>query len=324
MNIDSKLRPIYLARILFERTDEDHYLTTNQLIRILKDEYGIESYRITVRNDVEHLKDLGMKIESTLSTQMRYHVAQRKYDPAELKLLIDAVESAKFISGKKSRALVEKLMTEVSLYQAVGLKRNLLAEGRVKSENEKSLQIVDAINDAINRGRKISFQMVEYSPKKRRVLHNNGEIYTFSPYTLVWDGDCYYAVGYSDKYGRIGSHRVDRIAEMPRILEEEQEKPPKGFRIETYVNTMFRMYDSERRTVELVCENEVMDSLVDRFGTGFKATTVDEEHFQAVVDAAVSHVFYSWVFGFEGKVKIAAPEDVREKYKEMVMKAAET
>ena len=321
MNIDSKLRPIYLAKILYERTDENHYLTTNQLIQILKDEYGIESYRITVRNDVRHLKELGMNIEENLSTQMRYHVASRKYDPAELKLLIDAVESAKFISKKKSQALVEKLMTEVSRYQAAGLKRNLVVEGRVKSENEKSLQIIDAINDAINQGKKISFQMVEHSPKKRRVLHNGGEVYVFSPYSLVWDGDCYYMVGFSDKYDNIGSHRIDRIADCPKILEEDQAKPPKGFKLETYVNTMFRMFDSEREKVELLCENEVMDTLVDRFGTKFKVETVDVDHFMAIVDIAVSHVFYSWVFGFEGKVKIAGPKNVKETYQNMVQKA---
>lgn len=323
MNVDSKLRPFYLAKILSERTDEDHYLTTNQLIQILKDEYGLESYRITVRNDIRLLMSLGLDIKAELYTNMHYRMIGRKFDVAELKLLIDAVESSKFISKKTSKALVEKLMKEASGFQAESLKRNLLAEGRVKSENEKAMQILDAINEAINKGQKISFQMIEYSPKKRRVLHNNGEKYMFSPYSLVWDGDCYYMVGFSDKYDRVGSHRVDRIAEVPEILEEKQEKPPKGFKLETYVNTMFRMFDSERQKVELICENDVMDALVDKFGAGFKVMTVDEEHFKATVDIAVSHVFYSWVFGFGGKVKIAGPEDVKEKYREMVKKAAE-
>ena len=244
-----------------------------------------------------------MDIQGTLSTQMRYRMLSRQFDTAELKLLIDAVESSKFITKKKSAALVEKLMKLAGSYQAEGLKRNLLAEGRAKTENEKIYLIIDVINDAINQGKKISFQMVEYSPKKRRVLHNGGEVYTFSPYSLVWDGDCYYVVGYSDKYGRAGSHRVDRIADRPVILEEKQAKPPKGFKLETYVNTMFRMYDSERQAVELICENDVMDALVDRFGTGFKVSPEDDDHFRAVVDIAVSHVFYSWVFGFGGKEK---------------------
>ena len=323
MNIDSKLRPVYLARILYERTDEDHYLTTNQLIQILKDEYGIESYRITVRNDIRLLMEIGMDIRADLYTNMHYRMVSRKFDVAELKLLIDAVESSKFISRKTSKSLVDKLMKEASGYQAETLKRNLLVEGRVKSENEKTMQILDAINEAINHGRKIAFQMIEYSPKKRRVLHNNGEKYVFSPYSLVWDGDCYYMVGFSDKYKRVGSHRVDRIAEAPEILEEKQEKPPKGFKLDAYVNTMFRMFDSTRQSVDLICENDVMDALVDKFGTGFRVMTVDAEHFRATVDIAVSHVFYSWVFGFGGKVRIAAPADVKEKYREMVKKAAE-
>lgn len=323
MNIDSKLRPVYLARILFDRTDKDHYLTTNQLIQILKEEYGIESYRITVRNDIRLLQEIGMDIDAELSTNMRYRMLNRKFDVAELKLLIDAVESSKFISKKTGKALVEKLMKEASGYQAESLKRNLLAEGRVKSENEKDMQILDAVNEAINKGKKISFKMIEYSPKKRRILHNDGEEYIFSPYSLVWDGDCYYMVGFSDKYGRVGSHRVDRVAGCPKILKEDQEKPPKGFRLETYINTMFRMFDSERVKVELLCENDVMDALVDKFGTGFRVTAVDEEHFKATVEIAASHIFYSWVFGFGGKVKIASPKEVKEKYREMARKAAE-
>ena len=323
MNVDSKLRPIYLARILFERTDEEHYLTTNQLIQLLKEEYGIEAYRITVRNDIRLLMELGMDIEAELSNNMHYRVLGRKFEISELKLLIDAVESSKFISQKTSRKLVEKLMKEVSCYQAENLRRNLLAEGRVKSENEKSMQILDAINEAINKGCKIAFQMIEYNPKKRRVLHNNGEKYIFSPYSLVWDGDCYYMVGFSDKYQRIGSHRVDRIAEVPEILEKKQEKPPKGFKLETYVNTMFRMFDSKRVQVELICENDVMDALVDKFGTGFRVMTKDDEHFKAIIETAASHIFYCWVFGFGGKVRIAAPKTVQEDYREMVRKAGE-
>ena len=203
------------------------------------------------------------------------------------------------------------------------LKRNLVVDGRNKLENEQILLIVDAINDAINQKRKIRFQKVEYNVKRERVLHHGGETYVFSPYSLVWDGDFYYVVGYSDKYQSVGSHRVDRIYKKPEILEEAAVPAPVGFDVNKYINTMFRMYNAPRREVELICDNGVMDAIIDQFGPNVETYACDQQNFRVIAEIAVGKVFFNWIFGFEGKVRIKAPEDVKQQYKNQVLKAAE-
>lgn len=323
MDIDAKLRPIFLMDILKERTDEDHYLTTSQLCAILKNEYGIETHRTTIKSDIEMLQQAGIGIQAVRSTQNQYNFIDRDFDIAELKLLIDAVQSAKFITKTKSDQLVTKLTALAGTNKARELKRNLVVDGRNKLENEQILLIVDAINDAINQRRKIRFQKVEYNVKKERVLHHDGETYIFSPYSLVWDGDFYYVIGYSDKYQSIGSHRVDRINQRPEILNESIVPAPLGFDVNKYINTTFRMYNAPRREVELVCDNGVMDAIIDRFGPDVETYACDQQNFRVIAEVAVGTVFFNWIFGFGGKVRIKAPKDVKELYKKQVQKAGD-
>lgn len=323
MDTNDKLRPIYLIKILKERTDEDNYLTTMQLCSILKDEYGIETHRITIKNDIEMLQRAGFGVQVVRSTQNKYNLIERDFDIVELKLLIDAVESAKFITKAKSEQLVTKLTALAGQYKAQELKRNLVVDGRNKLENEQVLIIVDAINDAINQGRKIRFQKVEYNIKKDRVLHHGGEKYIFSPYSLIWDGDFYYVVGYSDKYKSIGSHRIDRIHQRPEILSEPAQPAPAGFDVNKYINTTFRMYNAPRKEVELICDNGLMDAIIDRFGPDVETYACDMHNFRVIAEIAVGTGFFNWIFGFGGKVRIKTPEDVKKQYEERVLSAAE-
>ena len=321
MDNDAKLRPLYLAKILYEMTDEDHYLTTAQLIQILEEKYGIKSHRQTIKAEIELLKQFGLEIEEVKSTQNRYNLYGRTFDIPELKLLIDAVESSKFITSSKSKELVKKIGTLASEHIATSLTRNVSCEGRIKPGNERIYLIVDAINEAINKQRKISFQYFQYNVRKEQKLKHNGEPYIITPLHLVWNGDYYYMVGVYDYKQRIGSFRVDRIAKCPVILNEDGSPPPDDFDIDEYINTSFRMYNSEHAEVELICDNEVMDSIIDRFGTEVTTYANDMTSFRAVVNVAINHVFYSWVFGFGGKVKIKGPEEVRKKYMEMLLSA---
>ncbi len=323
MDIDGKLRPLYLLRILKEHTDEDHTLTTAQLCKMLKDEYGIDTFRTTIKTDVEVLQKAGFSVQATRSTQNLYNYIEREHDIPEIKVLIDAVMSSKFITKSKSDELVAKLTELAGPYRSRELKRNLVVDGRIKPENEQAYMIVDAINDAINRRKKIKFQKVEYNVKKERVLHHGGETYVFSPYSLVWDGDFYYVVGYSDKYQSIGSHRVDRIYKRPEILDEAAVPPAVGFDINAYVNTMFRMYNADRYEVELQVDNQLMDAIVDKFGSDVTTYACDQHSFRVVANVSVGTTFYNWIFGFQGKVKIRGPETVRLAYEERVREAAE-
>jgi len=324
MESKNKLRQIFVLKILYEHTDDDHSMTIAQILQCLKDEYEIESYRKTIKEDLDLLIDSDFDIEFIKSSQNQYHIISRDFDVAELKVLIDAVISSKFISKTKSQALADKLSKLAGPYVAKELVRNIDVERRVKSDNKQLLLIVDTINTAINEKKKIAFKYFTYDVRKNKKEKHNGYIYKFSPYKLVWNGDYYYVVGFSDKYNDIGNFRVDRISKTPEILEDEAVPIPKGFDIGTYLNAMFHMYSAERKEVELICDNSVMDSIIDRFGEGVKVYANDMTSFRIIVNVMVSHVFYSWVFGFGGKVKIKAPLDIKADYAKMVREAAES
>lgn len=321
MDIDSKLRPLYLLQILKERTDEDNYLTTTQLCDILKSNYGMETHRTTIKSDVEVLQRAGFSIDERRSTQNQYRFVDREFEVVELKTIIDAIASSKFITEEKSKELIKKVTALAGINKSRDLKRNVVVDGRGKIENKQIFYIIDTINDAINQHKKISFQKIEYNIKKERVLHHGGEKYSFSPYSLVWDGDNYYVVGYSDKYQSIGSHRVDRIAKNPEILDEPAISQPVSFDIGKYIKTTFRMYNAHRVEVELLCDNSVMDAIVDRFGPNVKTYAGDLRNFRVIEEIAVGNVFFSWIFGFAGKVWIKGPEEVRNQYNSMVYEA---
>ena len=321
MNIDAKLRPFYLARILYERTDEDHYLSTAQLMEILEKEYGIKTHRQTIPSDVEILRTFGMDIQEVMSSQKRYNLVSREYDIAEIKLLIDAVESSKFITKKKSEELVAKLARMAGRNQAEKLKRNISAENRIKYDNESIYLIIDGINEAINAGKKIAFLYYKYDVCKKAKLRNEGAPFIFSPHQLVWNGEFYYVVGVFDSSERVGTFRLDRILKRPEILEEDSLPFPAAFDIDKYLQTSFRMYGTDHKRVDLICSNYVMDAIIDKFSKDVTTYCYDKENFRAEVDVVVSNVFFSWVFGFGGDVVINGPDDVKEQYKEMVQKA---
>ena len=304
MNIKAKLRPFYVAKMLYEQTDEDHYLTIAQIMEQLEKDYGIE-------------------IEVIPSTQKRFSFIGRRFDLPELKTLIDAVESARFIPKKKSAALVEKLGSLTSQHNTEKLVRNVDVENRLKADNEKVYYIMEALNDAINASKKVSFQYFTYNVRKEQKLKYDGYTYVFSPYKLIWNGDYYYVVGFSEKHKGIGSFRVDRIARCPKILDEDAVQPPKNFDLNVYLNSMFRMYNGQRKQIELVCSNDVMDAIIDKFGKDVHVLANDMKSFRAIVSTATGPVFYSWVFGFSGSVSIKAPEDVKEEYVNLVFRAAE-
>ena len=323
MNNDAKLRPLYLARILYERTDEDNYLTTAQLIEILEKEYDIKTHRQTIPSDIDILRAFGMDIQEVMSAQKRYNLISREYDIAELKLMIDAVESSKFITKKKSEKLVSKLSKMAGRNQAENLKRNISVEDRIKYDNESIFLIIDGINEAINTGKKVSFLYFKYNVRKEQKLRNEGEPFIFSPHRLVWNGDFYYMVGVFDDSSQGGVFRLDRILKRPEILEENALPLPDTFDFHKYLNTSFRMYGTDHTKVGLICSNEAIDSILDKFGKDTIIYTYDDKSFRTEVDVAISNVFFSWIFGFSGAVVINSPAEVKEQYRAMVHKVSE-
>ena len=318
MDNDAKLRPLYLGKILYERTDWEHCLSTNELIQILKDEYGISSHRQTIATEIQLLKDFGMDIKCVKARQNKYHLASREFDLAELKLIIDAVGACKFISGRESKKLSAKLADLAGTGHAEELKRNGNAEGRVRTTNEKSCSIIDSINSAINSKKKIAFKYYTYDGNKKKVLKHDGEHYIFSPYELIWDGDRYYMLGWSDRHDELRTFRIDRIADVPAVLTAKAKKKPAGFSGAGYVGTNYRMFAGKPKEVTLICDNDTMDSMVDRFGERVETKTMGNGKFLLKAQVADSPVFYAWIFGFGGKVKIKAPEDMLTAYRKML------
>lgn len=321
MNKAAKSRLLYVLQCLWQSTDAEHYVTTAEILAYLKDN-GIVCDRKTIPGDIEKLRDIGIDVEEERSREMRYSLSSHLFTLPELKLLIDAVESSKFITVKKSTELVEKLSQMSSRYQSMELKRNLYISERVKPINEQIYYLVDNINTAINRCKKITFKYFHYDQYRKEVPKNAGERYIFSPYYLVWNEDQYYVVGYSGKHNKIVSFRVDRMKEID-ILSDDAVERPMDFNLADFTRQVFDMYDGQKETVTLFCNNDMMNYVIDRFGDEVKTSSVDCEHFEAVAEVSVSQTFFAWVFQFNGDIKIIEPEPVVVKYREMLKNALE-
>ena len=321
---DIRLRVLYMYQILMRYSDPDHQLTTNQIRDLMEKEHGITMHRTTVPGDIEMLRAAGFEVHARRSRQNKYYLENSTFELPELKILIDAVESSKFITEKMSRRLGEKLLKLTSEVGAAKLKRNLHTSGRVRSANEKGYYIVDAINEAINSGKQISFYYTDFDGKKEVVLRNEGKPYVVSPFTLIWNGDFYYMVGWNHAQAEIRTYRVDRIYKTPEILAEDGHPVPHDFDVARYTREVFRMYDNqETENVTLLCCNEVMKGVIDKFGLDIVVKRVDSDHFRTTVKVCISPTFYSWVFQWEGRIRIEGPAEVAAEYKNMARKVLE-
>lgn len=320
MNGKERLLNIYF--MLKQDTDEDRPLSTPEIVDHFT-ALGIATDRKTVREDIKALIDCGINIVTVQGVPTKYFYDDRPFELPELKLLIDAVESSKFITAKKSDALVHKLTALTSRNNADELKRHLYTAGRIKPENESIYYVVDAIHAAINKGQKISFLYYEYDENRQRVPRHNGEPFILSPYAMLYNEDKYYVLGFSDYLNKTITLRVDRMG-VPTILEEQSRPAPEGFDPVDYTINIFSMYSGETTTpVELLCENQLMNYVIDRFGDEAKTRIVDGQHFMAEVEISVSQTFFAWVFQFAGGIRITSPEPVVDRYREMLKKAAE-
>lgn len=323
MENKSKVRMICLYQILVKTSDAEHTLSTAQLIHTLQDQYGIDVTRNTITNDLKVMCESGIGIAVRHSTQNRYYYEGHLFDTAELKILMDAVASSKFITEKRSRELTQKLLSLTNIHTAERLRRHLSPSTRAKSDNELGYYIVDAVNQAIIDKRRISFQYMDYDANKKPVLRRNGVHYIVSPYDIVWDGDYYYVIGFDEEKQAIRHYRLDRIKKQPEILNEKA-SPRVNYEPSSYRAALFRMFGADHVTdVTLQCEANAMKGIIDAFGKNVHTAALDEDHFVADVRVGVSPMFYRWVFGFSGRIKILGPESVRDAYREMLQKAME-
>lgn len=316
MKNEAQIRILLLQQYLCTLTDEEHAASVSDILQFWES-HGIQAGRKSVYSDIQILIDQGVDVVCVKSTQNRYFVGSRLFELPELKLLVDAVESSHFITRKKSASLIRKLVSLTSQEQAKQLNRPVYMEGTAKQDNEAIYYAVDMIHTAIQEKRRIAFQYIEYTAEKEKVLKHDGYRYEFSPYALIWSRDYYYAVGWSEKHGKLAQFRVDRMTAVKLLVQEAI--PAQDFDPAAYVHQVFGMFGADIQRITLLCENSTMRSVVDRFGEEVQAEIVDGEHFQATVDVAPSPPFFAWVFTFGGKIRIMEPEEIAAKMREMAM-----
>ena len=301
-----KRRILLLLKYFYEQTDEDNQTDTFKLLKYFQ-EQETPANRKTLKNDINTLIDAGYDIVIVPSKPNKYFLGDRGFETPELKLLVDAVSSSRFITQKKSNQLIEKLTGMASISHREEMKRNVYPTSRAKSTNESNIYTVDAINDAINKKKRIAFKYFEYDADKKKIDRHGGEKYELSPYALIWNEDFYYVMGYSEEREKVVTYRVDRIREA-ETLDVRAKAKPRGFRVENYAQKTFEMYDGEDTKVKLECRTEFMKYVIDRFGERVRTGKIDDDRFLATVEVALSPTFYAWVFQFKGGIKIKSPK----------------
>ena len=320
-----KPRLLVLSKMFYELTDEAHPMSTFEIIDYLA-EHGVPANNKTLRNDIKLLKDQDIDIVTVPGRPNKYFLGARLFEMPEIKLLLDAVASSRFITKSKSKELSLKLASLTSENQRKQLIRHMYTTGRVKPGNENVFYYVDLINNAIEAKKKISFRIIEFDGRKKKVLRHDGEVYVMSPYAMYWNDDFYYVVGWSDKRDKMVANRIDRM-ENPHIIDEKATKKPKSFRLTDYSHKVFEMFDGEEVRVKFECQNDLMKYVIDRFGMKFETEPATKESTYCYVDVCLSPTFYGWVFGFNGGVRIIEPEKAVEEIvfmsKELISKESE-
>ena len=298
---------------MMEKTDEEHYITMPEIMEELG-RYEITADRKTIYADLKDLENLGIEVEGEpVGNRYHYHVISRSFELPELKLLVDAIQSSKFITERKSKDLIKKLEQFVSKYEAAKLHRQVFVSGRIKTMNESIYYTVDAIHNAISENKKIKFQYYQCKEKKEMELRHGGAYYHISPWGLSWDDENYYLVGYDSDAQIIKHYRVDKMLHIKMTEEPREGKEHfKKLDMADYAKKSFGMYGGKEQTVKLLVENGLAGVMIDRFGKDIMMIPVDEEHFTVNVDVRVSGPFFGWIISLGEGVKIVGPDEVVE------------
>ncbi len=305
---NQKLKIFYILDYLQKNSHEKHPVRAAELISMLDNDHRISCDRKTVYSDIAALQDYGVDIISLPGKNGGYYIASRNFELPELKLLIDAVQSSRYLTEKKSKELIEKLLNQCNEQDAKLMKRNVLVSGRVKSMNETIYYSVDTIQEAIAQNKQITFRYFDWDFGGKRKFREKS--YVASPYGLCQDNENCYLLALSERYG-ITSYRVDRMIEI--VLSDAPRVPcPEltGKALHDYANRLFQMYYGDAVDVKLRFHNSLINVVVDRFGKDTMLIPDGQEHFNFTVRVAVSPMFLSWVMGFGAKAKILYPQSV--------------
>ena len=321
---NQKLKMLYLMQIFMRETDDEHMLTMQEIISLLANA-GIKADRKTLYLDFEELRHFGLDIIGEADGRnYYYYLGARDFELPELKLLVDSVQSAKFITDRKSKDLIKKLESLVSKYQATRLQRQVSISGRVKTMNESIYYNADKLHEAINRDRRIRFQYYRWNIKKEMELRKNGSRYEVSPWGLMWDDENYYLVGFDSEDSRIKHYRVDKMLKISITNDRRLGRAEfQAFDLPRYTRSLFGMYGGEETRVTMEAKNDMVGVLIDRFGKDIPIMPLDEDHFRTVVNVAVSNQFLGWIMAIGSSVRITAPESVVEKMRAEIRRLSE-
>lgn len=309
-----KLKLIYLMNYLLCETDEEHPATMADLLNHLTAQ-GISAERKSIYDDIEMLKLYGLDILTVKAKNFGYYIGARDFELPELKLLVDAVQSSKFITKKKSAELIKKIEKLASVHQAKQLERQVFVANRIKTMNESIYLVVDKIHSAISEDKKISFKYFEWTADKEKVLKHGGKDYILSPWALTWDDENYYLVAYDADAKIIKHYRVDKISSVHTVDEKrEGENHFAQFDMAIYSKSVFGMFGGKAESVTLVCDSTLSGVIIDRFGQDVVFRKRNDGTFEITVSCVLSPQFYSWIFGFGGKMKILAPEKAKNEF----------
>ena len=316
---NQKLKIFYILDYLERNSGPDHPVRASELISMLERQHNILCERKTVYSDIAALQDYGVDIVSLPGKNGGYYIASRNFELPELKLLIDAVQSSRFLTEKKSRELIEKLCAQCNEHDARLMRRDVLVSGRVKSMNETIYYNVDALQDAIAQNRQIMFRYFDWGIDGKRKYREKE--YLASPYGLCQDNENCYLLAFSHRHG-VTSYRVDRMSDI-RILNDPRIPCPEltGKAFTDHANRLFQMFAGDSTDVKLRFHRSLVNVVIDRFGRETMLIPDGEDHFVFTVNVAVSPMFLSWVIGFGSKAKILFPQSVIEQCKQMCREA---
>ena len=305
-----KLKLLYLKELLEQESDERHPVNVQKMLEYLAS-HGIEAERKAIYSDIACLQEYGMDLLHKSGKYGGYFLASRAFELPELKLLVDAVQSSRFISQRKSGDLIGKLESLASRHQARQLQRQVYVDRRAKTMNESVYYTIDKLHSAIANHRSVSFKYFEYNVQKERVFRREGKRYDVSPAGLIWDNENYYLAGYDHRHQEMRHYRVDKMAELA-VTCLPLEGVAGDFDIASYAQKHFGMFSGKEGLVSLRCDNRLVGVVLDRFGREVILVPDGEEHFTVTVQAVVSPQFLGWVFGLGAGVEIKAPHWARE------------
>lgn len=314
--INNNLRPMYVKEIIFEYTDETHFIGVGEIISILESSYGVTACRQTIYDDIDMLIKAGFDIEDVNGKNNRhqYHVLSREFDVVELRIVMDAIGSLMFLPSSKSSSLIKKI-SRLAGPSADYLMKNTTINGRQRTENSQIYYIIDTISTAIAQKKQVLFKYYEQLTSAKK---NKGEQFQVSPYRLVCCSDYYYLIGYSEKHEKITAFRIDCITGIPTIANRNIVAEPEDLYTEKYLVDYSNEKNDNVSEVILQFESCYIDAMINRFGQNMDISYISKTCCRAKVNVQVNNAFFAWIFGFDGKVRISGPKDIKEQYIRMV------